>query len=74
VPILALQKNEGSGSGIVHCQNDDGAGMVDDIAACSHAVRFFDVVGGHRENRATIYRARGDDTFFASLGAAGGSA
>ena len=43
---------------------------MDDVAPRPHAAGFLDVVGGHRENRAAIDGAGGDEAFFALLAAA----
>src|SRR5579864_7708018 len=44
--------------------------MMDDIPPRLHAPGFFDVIGGHRENRSAINRLRGNNAFSTPPGTA----
>jgi len=54
VPILTLQKHARSGPRIIDCQNDDGAAVMNNVAAGAHAAGFLNVVGGDPKNWTTI--------------------
>lgn len=65
--VLSFQQNAWDGTGVVDCQHDDGAGVMDDVAAGANSVGLLDIVGGDRENRAAIDGAGGDDAFFLAV-------
>ena len=54
--VLAFQEDAGSRCGIVHCQHDHRAGVMDQIAADLYASGFLDVVGGDPEDWTAINR------------------
>ena len=64
--LLALEKNARYLRGLVDGKHDDGARVMDEIAAYLDPAWFDEVIGGHPENRAAIYSARGDEAGFGS--------
>src|SRR5271169_4804555 len=56
VAILALQQHTRRGTRLIDNQNYYRAAVMNDIATSADASGFLNVVGGHREDRPTIYR------------------
>src|ERR1700687_4853852 len=67
MPVLPFQKNARGRRGVVHGQHDDGARVMDNIAARPHIAGFLDLIGGNPEDRPAIYGSGREDSFFASL-------
>jgi hypothetical protein len=71
VAILAFEQNARRGAGLIagliDGENDDGSGMMNQIAADADASGFLYVVGGDRENRAAVDRAGREQTDFRFL-------
>lgn len=59
VTILALQKNARGRAGVVHGEDDDGAGVMNDVAAGAHSARLLDIVRADPEHRAAVDDAGG---------------
>ena len=66
--ILAFEKDAGLGRCLVDGQNDDRAGVPDNITAGANATGFGHEIGGHTKNGAAVRNAGREDTSLRSTG------